>query len=89
MTLCATDCFALLQGQNTPLILAAKKGQTDTVKELISSGATVDVADQVSAWYSVPSSCSVVYSSCAVLILIIELKMIKIGLNVFVFLPQL
>ena len=47
LTLCATDCF--LQGQNTPLIVAAKKGQTDTVKELLSSGATVDLANKVSA----------------------------------------
>ena len=42
----------------------------------------MDLANQVSAWYCVPSSCSVVYSPCVVLILIIEFKMIKIGLNI-------
>ena len=42
--------FLLQQDRITPLIVAAKEGHTDTVKELLSSGATVDLADQVSAW---------------------------------------
>ena len=36
-----------LQDENTPLIEAAKEGHIDTVKELLSSGATVDLADHV------------------------------------------
>ena len=41
--------LVLLQDGNTPLIEAAKEGHTDTVKRLISSGATVDLADKVNA----------------------------------------
>ena len=53
-----------LQYGDTPLIEAAIGGHTDTVKELLSSGATVDLADGVSAWIWVPLSCSVGYSPC-------------------------
>ena len=41
----------LLQSGFTPLIVAAMEGHTDTIKELLSSGATVDLADQVNAWF--------------------------------------
>ena len=50
------------QTGNTPLIMAAKGGHTDAVKELLSSGATVDLANEASAWKCVPLSCSVVLS---------------------------
>ena len=52
----------LLQNGSTPLIEAAEGGYTDTVKELLSSGATVDLPGWVSAWKFVPLSRSVVYS---------------------------
>ena len=42
--------FLLQQDGITPLIIAANGDHTGTVKELLSSGATVDLADQVSAW---------------------------------------
>ena len=47
----------LLQGMTTPLIEAAKGGHTDTVKELLSLGGTVDLTDWVSAGKCVPLSC--------------------------------
>ena len=53
-----------LQYGDTPLIKAAIGGHADTVKELLSSGATVNLADKVSAWICVPLSCSVGYSPC-------------------------
>ena len=61
LSLCSIDCFVLLQYGNTSLIEAASEGHTDTVKELLSSGATVDLADCVSAWKCVPLSC---FGSC-------------------------
>ena len=51
--------------------MAAERGHTDTVKELLSSGATVDQCNQVGAWKCVPLTCSVVYSSCMVVPLLI------------------
>ena len=53
-----------LQTGNTPLIEAAIRGHADTVKELLSSGATVDLANKVGVWIWVPLSCSVGYSPC-------------------------
>ncbi len=41
--------LSLLQSKwYTPLLRAASEGHTDCVKELLSSGATVDLADEVS-----------------------------------------
>ena len=52
--LCLAHCvlivLLLLQYGDTPLIVAAMGGHTDAVKELLSSGATVDLVGQVSAW---------------------------------------
>ena len=48
----------LLQKGTTPLIEAAMRGYTDTVKELLSLGASVDLADWVSALKRVPLPCS-------------------------------
>ena len=53
-----------LQYGDTPLIKAAIGDHADTVKELLSSGATVDLANKVSVWIWVPLSCSVGYSPC-------------------------
>ena len=48
---CITLIVSLsLQDGVTPLIAAAIDGHTDTVRELLSSGATVDKTDRVSAW---------------------------------------
>ena len=54
----------LLQDGNTPLVKAARGGHTNTVKELLSSGATVDLAGQVSAWKCIPFPCSAAYDPC-------------------------
>ncbi len=40
--------LSLLQNGWTPLMMAANGGHTDCVKELLSSGAVVDLADKVS-----------------------------------------
>ena len=52
----------LLQAGDTPLIGAARGGHTDTVKQLLSSRATIDLANHVSAWKSVTLSFSIIYS---------------------------
>ena len=38
----------LLQDGKTPLMKAASEGHTDCIRELLSSGAVVDLADKVS-----------------------------------------
>ena len=38
----------LQDGIDTPLIMAASEGHTDCIRELLSSGAVVDLADKVS-----------------------------------------
>ncbi len=38
----------LLQNGMTPLMKAASEGHTDCIRELLSSGAVVDLADKVS-----------------------------------------
>ena len=48
LSLCTTSCLLLIQTGDTPLIVAAIGHHTDTVKELLSTGATVDLANQVS-----------------------------------------
>ena len=40
--------LSLLQYGRTPLIMAAREGHTDSVIQLLSSGAVVDLADEVS-----------------------------------------
>ena len=40
----------ILQDKTTPLIVAVRNGHTNTFKELLSSGAIVNLADKVSTW---------------------------------------
>lgn len=58
--------FSVFQVCDTALILAAREGHAAVVKELLSSGASVDLANKVSTWKFKKSCSSPFYWLCHV-----------------------